>query len=605
MQNKQFIQIEELSNQGKYEEALKEISIIEQSGQMPDNDLLTVKYLKSNLYNNLMKHEDALEVTRQLQEESKALGNHLRELDAIINAIKAFQGLNKVDQGMEKVVEGEKLVEELSQKSLTGVKERKASIFLAKGRLYYDRKELDLAQNSFKESLSLREELEDKEGIAWAQYHLGLVDKNKEEFDQALELLQDCLHVFNTIGNRLGIAWSNYQLGAGHLWKGDLNIAQEYLQKSLDIFEEIRSSSGIAWSTNRLGVAHNYKGNLGLAQEYYQKSLIIFKKIKDHDGISGTLNNIGTIFFSKGEPDQAIKYFQRVLKIDEKRGYENIGKVLNNIGESYRDMGNFRLAIDYFEKALHSSRTIKRSDGLTAEVLFQLIRIPDVTLSSNTTKSYLNELREINERQNRKDIDQKYRLAKAFVLKRSNRLRDKVTAQTIFQEVAEEEIAKHELTVYALLNLCEAQLYELETTGNELLLKEVKKLVNKLQIIAEKQQSYWLFAETYLLNSKLSLIELDTQKSLKLLTQAQILAEAKGLQRLVRKLSQERDILESQMDQWRRFIESNVPLRERLKLVQMGSLIDHMLYKGLYYREDALIEYAAKAQRIVEKMGNK
>ena len=113
--------------------------------------------------------------------------------------------------------------------------------------------------------------------------------------------------------------------------------------------------------------------------------------------------------------NQAIKYYKRSLKIDEKfGGIFSASITLTNIGEAYRDMGNFRLASDYFEKALHSSRIPERMDGLTAEVLFQLIRMPDTHLSADIAKSYLNELREINERQNRKDIDQQYRLAKAI-----------------------------------------------------------------------------------------------------------------------------------------------------------------------------------------------
>ena len=115
--------------------------------------------------------------------------------------------------------------------------------------------------------------------------------------------------------------------------------------------------------------------------------------------------------------------------------------------------------------------------------------------------------------------------------------------------------------------------------GNEEILLEIKTLTEKLLTIAKAQNSYSLLAQIYILQSKLALIELNTSKAQQLLSQAQVIAEEKGLQRLAMRISNEHDKLLGQLTTWENLIEKNASLQERLELVEMEDFLTSLVNK--------------------------
>ncbi|MFX0092966.1 MAG: hypothetical protein ACFFBD_14500, partial [Candidatus Hodarchaeota archaeon] len=174
---------------------------------------------------------------------------------------------------------------------------------------------------------------------------------------------------------------------------------------------------------------------------------------------------------------------------------------------------------------------------------------------------------------------QRYRVAEALVLKLSTRARGWVKAQEIFEQVVDEEVVDHEVSVVAMLNLCELLLIELRSSGNPEVLSEVNALVNRLLNIAKQQNSYSLLTEVSLLKSKLALVELDVRGAQRLLTQGQLTAEEQGLHRLAMKLSIEHDALLGQLNKWEELIERDASVTERAELAQFDEIIADMIHK--------------------------
>ncbi|GAH26837.1 unnamed protein product, partial [marine sediment metagenome] len=69
--------------------------------------------------------------------------------------------------------------------------------------------------------------------------------------------------------------------------------------------------------------------------------------------------------------------------------------------------------------------------------------------------------------------------------------------------------------------------------------------------IAEKSHSYKVFCETFLLQAKLALLNLDVKAARRFLTQAQKIAESYGIKRLAIKISNEHDELLKQLNLWK------------------------------------------------------
>ncbi|MHA2315712.1 MAG: hypothetical protein ACXACF_10610, partial [Candidatus Hermodarchaeia archaeon] len=160
------------------------------------------------------------------------------------------------------------------------------------------------------------------------------------------------------------------------------------------------------------------------------------------------------------------------------------------------------------------------------------------------------------------------------------RTRDKVKAGEILEQVVEEEIGDHSLTVTAMIHLCDLLISELKMTGEEVLFAEIKALTERLFKIAEQQASHSLLAETYLIQSKLALIELDLGdlgRARKLLTTALQIASEKGLDRLADELKNEQNLLQEQMQKWELIIKEKPSKQDMIDLTKLDDLLGKMI----------------------------
>jgi hypothetical protein len=202
-------------------------------------------------------------------------------------------------------------------------------------------------------------------------------------------------------------------------------------------------------------------------------------------------------------------------------------------------------------------------------------------------------------------ITQRYQVAQALMLKTSPRIKDKARAQEILQQFIEEECSDHDLTVAALLILCDLLLVELRMSSALEVLEEVKTINSRLLSIAKQQYSFWLFAETYVLKARLALFELDLKNSTQLLDQALLIAEENGLTKLAVKIYSEQTRLQDQMAQWQQLADRDASLNERLDLARLESMILRMARRKLEITEEETLEYAKRAQQLAKVWSNK
>ncbi|MFX0115414.1 MAG: tetratricopeptide repeat protein, partial [Candidatus Hodarchaeota archaeon] len=399
--------------------------------------------------------------------------------------------------------------------------------------------ELSQALEHYKRSLALREQLGDKYEIAMSLNAVGLIHRQKGELEQALPYFQQSLTFSKQLGNKNTMAISLGNIGLLHMVKGDLNQALEYCQESLTYFKEIGVKASIAAVLNNMGVLYMWKGDLDLALESYEQSLAIVEELGNQDRIAGTLGNIGEIHYQKSNLAQALAHFEQAL-----------------------------------------SRKIESGNNLEmAGILLQMVSVTVAMGSQWQAEQYLQQLQQISVQEVNKVISQQHRAANALVLKMSPQARKRVKAEELLKEIIEEEVVDHELTVLALLNLCDLLLGELRMSSDPEMLAELENLVNRLLEIANESASHWLFAEAYVLKSNLALLNLDTRSARRFLTEAQVIAEEKGLQRLAMKISNDHDALLRQESQWESENVRDSSLKERLKLTHLEGLVDNLVHK--------------------------
>lgn len=568
---KEFTQAEKLMIEGKFNEALKIVEDIEKREPLPVTELLTFRLLKSKILNKQGHYEKALKLAEQILQESQNLGQSLQEIDAIIEIATALDRLGRIDESLAVITQGEQtfqsLTQEFSSKSAqkkqpVDFTKREASLLSCKAWVYIAKSDFDRALEFLQQSLALRKELGHKQDIATAFNNIGIIYWYKGDFNRALECYQQSLLLREEIGNKQDIAASLNNIGAIYGRKGELDHSLEYHQRSLVLREELGNKKHIATSLNNVGVIYFNKGELDRALEYYQRSLTLRKELGNKQDIAASLNNMGIIYMQKGELDWAWEHLEQSLTLFEEAG--------NNL---YSSESLFSLVIVALEK--HSLELARR---------------------------YLQRLQEINSQEENKIINQNYRVAKALVLKTSTRMRNRAKSEELLEQVVEEEILNFELVITALLHLCELLLIDLRLSGDPEVLSELQARVTKLVDIAKKENLHWLLAETYILQSKLALLELDIQGAQRLLEIAHLTSQERGLKRLTIKIAYEKASFQEQIAKWEHLLERDASMTERLDLAQLEVMIMRMARKRLEVTEQDTLDYAQQVQELVEAL---
>ncbi len=372
----------------------------------------------------------------------------------------------------------------------------------------------------------------------------------KGDMNQAIEYGKYSLELREKLGNKHEIAESLYAIGQAYSFlKSDLDKTLEYAERCQVLAEEVNHQQIINFNRLNLGIIYYLKGEFEKSLEFLKQSLSYFEEINNIQWITATLNNILTVYFHQGKFELAFKHAKKSLKLSQKTGNNwFIALGLNNIISTLRLKGDIAQAQKFFE-----------------------------------------ELEQLNNQEDNKWIESLYLLTKAEMLKDSSRIHDRAKAEEILKQlIQKEEMPNIELIISALIDLCDLLLDELRITNDIGVLDDLKPYIKHLLEIAEESNSYWVLAETYLLQAKLALLTSDLKGARKLLTQAQQIAEKQGMHRLAMKISIEHDNLLKELSKWEKLKEQEITLSERMELAQ----IDDQMKSLLWDRDLSALEYS-------------
>lgn len=555
--------------------------------KLSNSDLKQLEKLKGGIlksYDFIQRgnYDKALNLATQTlkeSEESEVLCKKPILVDAIICKGYALLGLGKLDECLNMVEKGENLLDSLKNIKKYVMIEKQAIISELKGMIYRYKGNTILAYDFLNQSLSIMEKLKNKGGQAGLLNNLGIIHASKYEIDQALEFLQRSLGMFEELEMVSPKCKVLNNIGLVHSLKGEFDLALEFYQKSSELNKEFNEKKPEATLLMNTAQIYHHRGDLETAIEYNHKCQKIFEELNCSFERAICLNTIGTIHELRGElykaHDLYTKGFITFKEVDNK---PRTAMAYNNIGNTYLDGGDIDKAISHYEEALEIFKN-SCNDLETCITLYNLISVNIQHDSKDISQKYLHNLQEINERRNDNIINQIYHLAQALVLKTSERVINQAEAQQIFQTIIDEKKIRNEFSIIAKKNLFELLIQELSTSGDEEILDEIKEISQDLITIAKKQQSSSLLIETYILQSKMALLELDIETARQLLNTARKIAEEKELQRLAVMISREYDSLLSQMSRWTNLADRDVSLAERLELAELESMVTRLIRK--------------------------
>ena len=373
-----------------------------------------------------------------------------------------------------------------------------------------------------------------------------------------------------------------YNIRSSALWKsGDLKKALKCIIESLKMGDKIGDKHQLGHIYYLYGTILSESGDLIKGLEILQKSLELSNENKDIIKISKILNNIAWTYKLQGKLDLALDYTKRSIDLAKKsKNQRSIRIQLGNLGVMNWQKGNLNEAIHYLNQSLELDKEIGNYLEIM-DTLFYLFTISLDQKNLSECQKYLEELKKIDEVEgNNKRIHAIYKIADALMFKIKPRIKKIYEAQEILKRIINSDVIKFELTVIAMINLCDLYIYELKSNNDEDILNDINEILQKLLLISKNHNSYHLLAEIYLIQAKFALIQLDIQKARTLLTKAQNLADSKGLNRLAMTISEEHDQFLEKYNLWTTLDKSELPFSEKFNLAMIDPQMERLLRQG-------------------------
>ncbi len=393
-----------------------------------------------------------------------------------------------------------------------------------------------------------------------------------------------------------------HQKGSIQMRQGELDDALSSFQTALEYQKENEQLYNLGQTLNSIGVTYFFKGKLNEALKSYNLSIEFKEELGNPQQIAIAYNNIGDVYHTQGELKKAYEYYTKALDLFKESGNkEHIFSGYHNIGKFFHQKRDFVNARDYFTKAAEIAEESKNVFSLSENLFHQILVSLDLK-DPKTTNIYLEQLQRISKGNPNKIIQLRLRVAQALVQKTTTRIKDRMTALSSLQSLIAEKPVNHELLVIAMLHTTELLLYELKLseTNEEEVLQELKNLASSLEKIAQDQQLHSLLAETYLLQSRLALIDLDIKRTKELLMTAQLIADERGLIKLASTIKNELELLKSQLNNWEFIIEQKPNVKDISALSLIDDLVQRMIRRKVYLSEREAMDYLTEAKRLLK-----
>ncbi|MBY9001374.1 MAG: tetratricopeptide repeat protein [Candidatus Heimdallarchaeota archaeon] len=620
----ELIFVEKLLREGKLEDALQLARDLEGVANLDINDKMEAKSLQLEILSMQNDHERVLKLADIVINLSIELKLPYHKLDGLIFKAISLVKLKKFKERDEVIKQLEVFLEQVRKDEDTQFVKREIHFHMLKGEIFLDEYEFEKSLDAFNKSLLVNEKLNNMyqnaviiKSIADVYFYYGHLDISMQNYETSLSIAEE-------LGYRRIIAFV-YHMMAGLRFKEDkLKVALEFEEKSGDIFKELNDEYNLAFNSQYLGFLYKGLGksdqsleHLINAKNYFEqighKARVInvliniiglYKTKGDYDKALSTLDIYykmneemgdehclgiahmwyGSIYCDKGELDEALKHYQQSLEIFHKfKTLDTLGALYYNLGDLYLKKDELDKSLDYHLLALEFREKMQMGDKLSkiAISLKSLVVLHLVLEENDSAYDYLARLEILSSETDNVEIEHLYLLAKSIYLKNQREIGAASDSKKILLDLINKQNIDYSVSVEAILNLCELLLIELGTTEDMSLLIETKGLIAQLTEIASYQNLYPLLAEAYLLQAQIALIEIKIDEAKYFISNAQQLAEERGLRRLAIIISNEYDLILDKLDQWDDFTRKLPTIAEKLELTHIEKMLSQLIKKRM------------------------
>lgn len=350
-----------------------------------------------------------------------------------------------------------------------------------------------------------------------------------------------------------------------------------------------------------LMIQHRLKGNMKQAIEIFRINEAKIYNLKNLRAKFLWVHSLGNELRDIGRFDESLKYLKSAMEIaDEGDFMELKALVFEDTGTVYYRIGQYQEAIEEIEKSLEIAFKNNYIHRALISV-FELALVAQTLQKPTLVEHHFSEIErrienlrkyrvnEINSQDSLagqgkiNTLNQCFPLVKALVHKMRKSIKDVAIAQSLLEELLEQENIYYRFELNALYNLCEIYLDEFRLYEKDESFEKAKSVAIRIEKIGEKKkiataqvEGLLLRTEFDLLEGKISLIDAKLQNARKI-------AITNGLEYHLEKLKQKEEKIMHSLETWNTLSSEKYSILDRFQRSSISEYIKNaqaMIYNS-------------------------
>jgi len=314
---RQLIAIEAIDDKNQ---ALVLITILSEDKSLSILDKITVLAMKSKVYHQLGKLDDAINVAQKEQELANKFDLKQLEADAYkrVGIYAYYKGNNRLalhsyQQALNYYLT---LEEPIAQANLYN------NIALVYG-----------ATNKYENELAIYRKIQpiyqkfgsDKDK-ADVLHNIATMHLRLKRFDTSIPMLYEVIEKRKGTSDTQGLAKAYSDLGSSYKYADDLQQAEHYMKQALNLHRKNNDQYNAASTLHNLAELNNVKNNIDQAIIYGKESVRLSVAQGHNNAYVGALYSLATAYFYQGNYDLALRYVEQSSEVVKKMQYQEQGK---------------------------------------------------------------------------------------------------------------------------------------------------------------------------------------------------------------------------------------------------------------------------------------
>jgi serine phosphatase RsbU (regulator of sigma subunit)/tetratricopeptide (TPR) repeat protein len=228
-------------------------------------------------------------------------------------------------------------------------KSKEALLKNIRGICYLNLGQYDKSINSFLQSLTLAEEIQDSARMSKALNNLGMIYGFKRDHEKSINYFKESSKIAEFTGDIISLSISYSNIAASCFDVGNYDEGQIYYDKAMDIFKEIGDDEGIAalyvMNGNRLSKQNKFKKAL----KFYDLAESIYLETGNIESQMSLYDYKAQLYEKVNKKDKALFYYNKLLEVaKELNATHSLLIAYNGIALIYKEKGEYKKALDNF-----------------------------------------------------------------------------------------------------------------------------------------------------------------------------------------------------------------------------------------------------------------